>query len=248
MRLDKFLASTGRLTRSQAAKAARAGEISVCGEIVRAPDRHIDPEVDEIAWRGELLTYRRFTYVLLNKPDGYVSATEDGRDPTVLELLPDELQRQALFPCGRLDKHTLGLMLLTNNGPLAHRLLAPKSHVTKTYAFTLRDPLDREEAVRLEKGVWLEDGAGERYMTKPCTITLEAGCTAGTVVLTEGKYHQVKRLFEEAGNKVVTLERTTFAGLTLETIPERGQWRYLTAEEEQALLAHAGLSSLSQKV
>ena len=139
-------------------------------------------------------------------------------------------------------------MLLTNNGPLAHRLLAPKSHVTKTYAFTLRDPLDPEEAVRLEKGVWLEDGAGERYMTKPCTITLEAGCTAGTVVLTEGKYHQVKRLFEEAGNKVVTLERTTFAGLTLETIPERGQWRYLTAEEEQALLAHAGLSSLSQKV
>ncbi len=238
MRLDKFLASTGRLTRSQAAKAVRAGEISVGGEVVRAPDRHIDPEADEIVWRDELLTYRRFTYVLLNKPDGYVSATEDGRDPTVLELLPEALQRQNLFPCGRLDKHTLGLMLLTNNGPLAHRLLAPKSHVTKTYAFTLRDPLDPAEAVRLEQGVWLADGAGERYQTKPCTITLEAGCMAGTVVLTEGKYHQVKRLFEEAGNKVVTLERTTFAGLTLDTLPERGQWRYLTPEEEQALLAH----------
>lgn len=242
MRLDKFLSSTGRLTRSQAAKAARGGEISVNGEIVRAPERHIDPETDEIAWRGELLTWRRYTYVLLNKPDGYVSATEDGRDPTVLELLPEELQRQNLFPCGRLDKHTLGLMLLTNNGPLAHRLLAPKSHVTKTYAFTLRDPLDPDEAVRLEKGVWLEDGAGERYKTKPCTITLEEGCMAGTVVLTEGKYHQVKRLFEEAGNKVVTLERTTFADLTLETLPERGQWRYLTPEEEQMLLAH-GVSS-----
>lgn len=243
MRLDKFLSSTGQLTRSQAAKAARAGEISVNGAVVRAADTHVDPETDEIALRGELLTYRRFTYVLLNKPDGYVSATEDGRDPTVLELLPDELQRQDLFPCGRLDKHTLGLMLLTNNGPLAHRLLAPKSHVAKTYAFTLRDPLAPAEAARLEKGVWLEDGAGERYMTKPCTITLDAACTGGTVALTEGKYHQVKRLFEAAGNKVVTLERTTFAGLTLDTLPERGQWRYLTAEEEQALLALAGLSS-----
>lgn len=240
MRIDKFLSSTGRLTRSGAAKAARAGEITVNGEVIRAADRHIDPDRDLITLRGELLTYRRFTYVLLNKPDGYVSATEDGRDPTVLELLPDELQRIGLFPCGRLDKHTLGLMLLTNNGPLSHRLLAPKSHVTKTYAFTLRDPLDEDEAARLEKGVYLIDGAGERYLTKPCTIALDAGGMTGTVVLTEGKYHQVKRLFEEAGNKVMTLERTTFADLTLDTLPERGQWRYLTPEEEQALLAHTG--------
>jgi 16S rRNA pseudouridine516 synthase len=237
MRLDKFLSSTGRLSRSQASRAARAGEITVNGAAVRAADTHIDPETDEIAWRGEVLNWRRHIYVLLNKPDGYVSATEDGRDRTVLELLPEELQRRGLFPCGRLDKHTLGLMLLTDNGPLAHRLLAPKTHVEKTYAFTLREPIDPEAVRRLEKGVWLIDGAGERYLTKPCTITLEEGCTGGTVTLTEGKYHQVKRLFEEAENKVVTLERITFAGLTLDGLPERGQWRYLTAEEEQMLLA-----------
>ncbi len=239
MRLDKFLSSTGKLTRSGASRAARAGEISVNGEIVRAADRHIDPDTDLIAWRGEVLTYRQFTYVLLNKPDGYVSATEDGRDPTVLELLPDELQRIGLFPCGRLDKHTLGLMLLTNNGPLSHRLLAPKSHVEKTYAFRLRDPLDTADAERLSCGVYLTDGAGEQYLSRPCTISLDESRLAGTVVLTEGKYHQVKRLFEEAGNKVVSLERISFAFLTLKGLPERGQWRYLTAEEEKALLAHA---------
>ena len=240
MRLDKFLSSTGRLTRSQAAKAVRGGEVTVNGAAVRAPDCHINPEQDEIALRGELLTYRRFTYILLNKPDGYVSATEDGHDPTVLELLPDELQRQNLFPCGRLDKHTLGLMLLTNNGPLSHRLLAPKSHVRKTYAFTLRESITQAEANRLARGVWLVDGAGERYLTKPCRITLDAACTSGTVELTEGKYHQVKRLFEAADNKVLSLERITFAGLTLDGLPERGQWRHLTAEEERALLALAG--------
>ncbi|MBQ2697817.1 MAG: rRNA pseudouridine synthase [Clostridia bacterium] len=238
MRLDKFLSSTGRLSRSQAARAARAGEITVNGAAVRAADMHIDPEADEITWRGEVLTFRRHVYVLLNKPDGYVSATEDGRERTVLELLPEELQRRGLFPCGRLDKHTLGLMLLTDNGSLAHRLLAPKTHVEKTYAFTLREPIDPDAARRLEKGVWLVDGAGERYLTKPCAIELCEDCTAGTVTLTEGKYHQVKRLFEEAGNKVVSLERITFAGLTLDGLPERGQWRFLTAEEEAALASH----------
>ncbi|MBR6708557.1 MAG: rRNA pseudouridine synthase [Clostridia bacterium] len=242
MRLDKFLASTGRLTRSTAAKAIRSGEVCVNGEAVRTPDRHISPDDDLIVWRGEALTYRKFTYVLLNKPDGYVSATEDGRDPTVLELLPEELQRQGLFPCGRLDKHTLGLMLLTNNGPLAHRLLAPKTHVAKTYAFSLREPIDPDEARRLERGVYLVDGAGERYLTKPCTITLEPGCDAGTVVLTEGKYHQVKRLFEEAGNKVISLERISFAGLTLAGIETRGEWRYLAEDEAAALIEAAGLN------
>ena len=242
MRLDKFLSSTGRLSRSAAAKAARAGRISVNGEIVRSADRHIDPELDVIVLGGEQLTYRRYTYILLNKPDGYVSATEDGRDPTVLELLPEELQRQNLFPCGRLDKHTLGLMLLTNNGPLAHRLLAPRTHVEKTYFFTLRDPIDADETARLEKGVYLIDGAGNRYLTRPCAIEMDETGKAGTVVLTEGKYHQVKRLFEEAGNRVLTLERIRFDTLTLDGLDERGAWRYLTVREEETLLAHLNQS------
>lgn len=238
MRLDKFLSSTGRLTRSQAAKAARAGELTVNGVAVRAPDRAVDPETDAIAWRGELLTYRRYTYILLNKPEGYVSATEDGHDPTVLELLPEDLRRQSLFPCGRLDKYTTGLMLLTNNGSLAHRLLAPKSHVEKTYVFTLRDPIGEGDIARLEAGVDLIDGEGKRYRSKPCAISMEAGGMVGSVILTEGKYHQVKRLFAEAGNRVVTLERVRFAHLTLDGLPERGMWRHLTPEEQEKLEAH----------
>ncbi len=238
MRLDKFLASTGRLTRSTASKAVRGGQVTVNGERIRTPDLHIDPETDEISLGGEVLTYRRYTYILLNKPDGYVSATEDGNDPTVLTLLPEELQRQNLFPCGRLDKHTLGLMLLTNHGPLAHRLLAPRTHVEKTYVFTLREPISPVETARLERGVRLLDGAGESYLSRPCRITMDAEGKSGTIVLTEGKYHEIKRLFEAANNKVLTLERTRFDTLTLDGLPERGQWRHLTPGEEKSLLAH----------
>lgn len=238
MRLDKFLASTGRLTRSTASKAVRGGQVTVNGERIRTPDLHIDPETDEISLGGEVLTYRRYTYILLNKPDGYVSATEDGNDPTVLTLLPEELQRQNLFPCGRLDKHTLGLMLLTNHGPLAHRLLAPRTHVEKTYVFTLREPISPVETARLERGVRLLDGAGESYLSRPCRITMDAEGKSGTIVLTEGKYHEIKRLFEAANNKVLTLERIRFDTLTLDGLPERGQWRHLTPEEEKSLLAH----------
>ncbi|MBQ8276128.1 MAG: rRNA pseudouridine synthase [Clostridia bacterium] len=238
MLLDKFLAYTGRLTLSTASKAVRGGQVTVNGERIRTPDLHIDPETDEISLGGEVLTYRRYTYILLNKPDGYVSATEDGNDPTVLTLLPEELQRQNLFPCGRLDKHTLGLMLLTNHGPLAHRLLAPRTHVEKTYVFTLREPISPEETARLERGVRLLDGAGESYLSRPCRITMDAEGKSGSIVLTEGKYHEIKRLFEAANNKVLTLERTRFDTLTLDGLPERGQWRHLTPEEEKSLLAH----------
>lgn len=240
MRLDKFLASTGRLSRSEAGRAVRAGEVAVNGVPVRAADRQVDPVADTIAWRGETLTYRRFTYVLLNKPDGYVSATEDGREPTVLELLPPEMQRQGLFPCGRLDKHTLGLMLLTNDGGLAHRLLAPKTHVEKRYAFTLRDPVSKEAAARLEQGVTLLDGAGEAYRSRPCRISLSEDGRSGEIVLVEGKYHEVKRLFASAGSSVTMLERVSFAGLTLDGLPGRGDWRHLRADEEAALRAWGG--------
>ena len=234
MRLDKFMVSTGKLSRSEAGRAARAGRITVNGVAVKKADSAVDPDTDIIALDGEVLTYRRYTYILLNKPDGYVSATEDGRDPTVVTLLPDELQRIGLFPCGRLDKHTLGLMLLTNDGPLSHRLLSPRHHGSKKYFYTSKFPLTSEEIATLQDGVTLEDG----YVTLPAVIEQREGEAEGYITLTEGKYHQLKRMFEAVHNKIITLERVTFSFLTLDGLPERGQWRYLTDEEIARLQAH----------
>ena len=151
MRLDKFLSETGTLSRSESGRAVRAGKVLVNGRAAKSPSDRVDPEQDEIFFGGERVLYRRFTYILLNKPDGYVSATEDGREKTVLELLPEKQRKIDLFPCGRLDKHTLGLMLLTNDGQLAHDLLSPRHHVEKLYRFSVKFPLTDEEVVRLEQ-------------------------------------------------------------------------------------------------
>lgn len=233
MRLDKFLVSTGKISRSDAGRAARGGHITVNGTVEKKADRHIDPESDVITLHGERIVYRRYTYILLNKPAGYVSATEDGREKTVLTLLPEELQRIGLFPCGRLDKYTLGLMLLTNDGELSHKLLSPRHHVEKRYAYTCRLPLLPKDIEQLEGGIELEDG----YITKPARMIAEAESRHGVIVLTEGKYHQIKRMFEAVGNKIETLERITFGPLTLDPTLARGEWRYLTDQEIAALQA-----------
>lgn len=231
MRLDKFLVSTGKISRSDAGRAARGGKVTVNGIVEKKADRHIDPDVDVITLHGERIVYRRYTYIMLNKPAGFVSATEDGRDPTVLTLLPEEHQRIGLFPCGRLDKYTLGLMLLTNDGELSHRLLSPRHHVEKRYAYTCKLPLLPEEIEQLERGIELEDG----YITKPARLMTEPGSRGGIIVLTEGKYHQIKRMFEAVGNKIETLERVTFGPLSLDPSLDRGEWRYLTDEEVSLL-------------
>lgn len=229
MRLDKLLSECQLATRSEAAKACRAGLVTVNGEAVRKADLHVDPEKDSVVFRGETVEYREFVYLMLNKPDGYISATEDGRDPVVTELLPLKYQRMGLFPCGRLDKHTLGLMLLTNDGVMAHRLLAPKSHVTKSYGFRVQDPLTDADVERLEAGVDIGD-----YVTKPCRVERTTP-TEGVIYITEGKYHQIKRMMEAVDNRITDLERLTFGPLTLDSSLERGEWRMLTSEEEAAL-------------
>ena len=241
MRLDKFLVSTGKISRSDAGRAARGGKITVNGVVEKKADRHIDPDTDVITLHGERIVYRRYTYIMLNKPEGFVSATEDGRDPTVLTLLPQELQRIGLFPCGRLDKYTLGLMLLTNDGELSHRLLSPRHHVEKRYAYTCKFPLSPEDIAILEAGVELEDG----YLTKPARIIAEPQTLGGIIVLTEGKYHQIKRMFDAIGNKIRSLERITFGPLSLDPSLERGDWRYLT-DEETALLK-AGVKGVDEE-
>lgn len=235
MRLDKLISECGVASRSETSRACRAGAVTVNGVAVRRADTQVDPDADTVVYCGRTLTYREFVYILLNKPDGYVSATEDGRDPTVTELLPLEYRKMGLFPCGRLDKHTLGLMLLTNNGPLAHRLLAPKSHVEKSYAFEVDTPLAPEHVTALEAGVNIGG-----YMTKPCRIEL-SDPHRGVIFLTEGKYHQIKRMMEAVGSRITYLERLTFGPLSLDPNLARGEWRLLTPEEEQQLTAALSL-------
>lgn len=232
MRLDKFLSVTATASRSEAGKAARAGQITVNGKPVKKADMTIDPERDTVTYCGRAVCYKPYRYVLLNKPDGYVSATEDGRDPTVLELLPPLYAALGLFPCGRLDKHTLGLMLLTNNGELSHRLLSPKRHVAKRYAFRCKFPLTEEECARFRDGLVLEDG----YETKPALIELFEDARSGVITLVEGKYHQIKRMLEALHNQITYLERISFGPLSLPQELGRGEWRELSAEEEAALL------------
>ena len=232
MRLDKYITSTGILSRSECGKAARAGRILLNGSAVKSAAVQIDPDKDTVLLDGTPILYRRFTYVMLHKPDGYVSATEDGKDPTVLTLLPKELQKLSLFPCGRLDKHTTGLMLLTDDGDTAHRLLSPRRHVAKRYAFRCKFPLTHEECARFRDGLVLEDG----YETKPADIELNEDMKSGIITLVEGKYHQIKRMLEALHNQITYLERISFGPLTLPADMERGEWRELSPEEEAAIL------------
>jgi 16S rRNA pseudouridine516 synthase len=231
MRIDKFLSSHGIASRSEAAKAAKAGLVSVNGEKVRDLSRHIDPERDEVVYCGRPIVYRKYTYVMLNKPEGYVSATDDKSLPYVTELLPDELRRQELFPVGRLDKDTTGLMILTNNGQLAHSLLSPKKHVSKVYFFTAAEPVATGAEEKFRNGVTLADG----YECKSADLSLAEDRLSGEITLTEGKYHQIKRMIASTDNRVTSLERIEFATIPLDRTLSRGEWRYLTAEEISVL-------------
>ena len=162
---------------------------------------------------------------MLNKPEGVVSATEDGRERTVLDLLPSGVRNDRMFPCGRLDKNTLGLMLITDNGELAHKLLAPKSHVDKKYRFKSRDAINPEDAMRFEGGLTLEDG----YETLPCSVEMISE-REGRITLREGKYHQIKRMMIAVHNQITSLMRISYGPLTVDGLGE-GEWRYLTDDE-----------------
>lgn len=230
MRLDKMISSTGIASRSQISSAVRGGRVTVDGVVARKADMQVNPDAVSVVYCGTPVCYRKFTYIMLNKPEGYVSATEDGKSPTVIELLPEELQKIGLFPCGRLDKNTLGLMLLTNDGDTSHRLLAPKSHVAKTYAFRVKFPLSDADISALESGV---DIGG--YVTAPCTVVLDSE-REGKITLTEGKYHQIKLMMEAVHNQITHLERISFGPLVLDPALARGEWRYLSDDEIAALI------------
>ena len=231
MRIDKFLSMQGIASRKEAAKVARSGGVTVDGEVVRDFSAHIDPNKNRVCYLGEAIGYSEFVYIMLNKPVGYVSATDDKSLPFVTELLDDRYRRMELFPVGRLDKDTVGLMILTNDGALAHRLLSPHRHVEKKYYFEADEPLPPTVADDFRDGVVLRDG----YECKEAKIELREDGKSGVITLTEGKYHQIKRMIASFNNRVTYLERISFGNIELDRSLSRGEWRLLTKEEEALL-------------
>lgn len=231
MRLDKFMSEMGVLSRKECAKVVKRGGITVNGVPAKRADLHIDPENDVVALSGVLVKYSEFVYIMMNKPAGILSATEDPKQETVLDLLPEKYKKMKLFPSGRLDKDTTGFLLLTNDGELSHKLLSPKHHVEKSYSYSLRDELTESDRVKICAGVDI----GEKNITAPAKITVEADRHDGIITITEGKYHQIKRMFAAVGNEIVRLERITFGGLDLDPTLERGDWRELTENEIEIL-------------
>lgn len=232
LRLDKIIAASGKYSRREVKLLVRQGRVLVDGMPARSPEDKVDPESAEIAVNGEVLPYRRYTWLMLHKPAGVLSATEDGRGKTVLDLLPPELQRQGLFPVGRLDKDTEGLLLLTNEGGLAHDLLSPRHHVDKVYYVRTAGTLTEEDCRAFAEGMALSD-----FRCLPAELEiLSAGIESEALVtLREGKFHQVKRMLAQRGKPVLYLKRVKMGNLTLDPALARGEYRYLTEEELQAL-------------
>ncbi|MDO5448816.1 MAG: 16S rRNA pseudouridine(516) synthase [Clostridia bacterium] len=225
MRLDRLIASQGKYSRSNVKKLIKQGAILVGGKTVKDSDLQVDCK-SEISILGKPFIYKEHIYIMLNKPKGVVSATDDRTHKTVLDLVPEELKRDGLFPAGRLDADTTGFVLITDDGDFAHRILSPKSHVSKTYIATLADPLSDEDIELLEKGITLKDG----YECLPATINrLEKNIFE--VIISEGKYHQIKRMFGAVGNKVLELKRTKIGGLPLDIDLKEGFCREITQEE-----------------
>ena len=231
MRLDRFLAECGIGTRTEVKKLIKLGKISVEGIPKPTPELHIDPENSTIFVDGKKAFYRKFIYLLLNKPQGYVSATWDKKLPVVCDLIPEEYRHFEAFPVGRLDIDTEGLLLLTNDGDLAHRLLSPKHHVPKTYIAQLEKAVKNSDFKVFEKGIDLGD-----FTTLPATLKIISNKEPyfAEVTICEGKFHQVKRMFEAVDNKVIYLKRIKMKNLCLDDI-KLGKVRELTEEELKKL-------------
>lgn len=240
MRLDKFLADAGLGTRSQVKTIIRKGTITVNGVPAKKPEQSVNPETDQICDGSRELTAVKTVYYMLNKPSGYVSSTEEHDGPSVLSLLKDEAGQsvpgKGLFPAGRLDKDTEGLLLITNDGALAHDLLSPRKHVEKTYFARVKGPMTEAVAEAFDRGLDI----GEKRPTLPAKlIIVESGAEVSqvTVTIREGKFHQIKRMFEKVGSEVLYLKRISFGSLTLDETLAPGTFRPLTEEEIRQLQA-----------
>jgi 16S rRNA pseudouridine516 synthase len=234
LRIDKLLAHAGCGTRSEIKRYVKAGMVTVDGITVKDSGLIVVPSEQVIAFQGAQVNYRSVVYFMLNKPQGVISATEDARDTTVIDLLKPEDNLLKPFPVGRLDKDTVGLLLLTNDGAMAHELLSPRKHVVKTYEAKVRGKVTDEDISAFSEGIELEDG----YMTMPSELQIvtrdhddEGDLTYISLKIKEGKFHQVKRMFQAVGKTVLTLKRVTMGPLVLDESLAEGQYRELSQEE-----------------
>lgn len=236
MRIDKMLANIGYGSRKDVKKLLKSGAVKVDGLTIKDAKQHVDPENQLVTVYGEEVEYKEYIYLMMNKPPGILSATEDDRQETVVDILQEDDQIFDPFPVGRLDKDTVGLLLLTNDGQLAHRLLSPKKHVPKTYFARIDGMVTEADIEAFRCGVTLDDG----YHTKPgqLKILLSGPTSEIELTITEGKFHQVKRMFEAVGKKVTYLKRLTMANLILDETLELGEYRELTEEELEALMQY----------
>lgn len=233
MRIDKFLANMGLGTRKEVKKFLKSGTVRVNDAVVKDAKFHVDASFDQIFVNGEKIAYKPFIYLMMNKPQGVLSATEDANDQTVVDLLEFEDARYEPFPVGRLDKDTEGFVLLTNNGKLAHELLSPKKHVPKTYYAKVEGTVTEEDVNTFKQGVTLDDG----YVTKPAELKVLKSDQKSEIELTitEGKFHQVKRMFIAVGKKVIYLKRLSIGPLQLDKTLALGEYRELTETEIEQL-------------
>lgn len=232
IRLDKYLADMGVGTRTEVKKLIRQGKVTVDDVIIKTPEQKIDIISQKVFCNGQGVKYQEYEYYMLNKPAGYVSATTDNHDKTVLDLITDK-KRKDLFPVGRLDKDTEGLLLITNDGELAHRLLAPKKHVDKLYYAKVEGVVTEEDVKAFAEGVSI----GEDEMTRPAVLEILQSDEISEIHLTiqEGKFHQVKRMFESVDKKVIYLKRLSMGTLKLDERLKLGEYRPLTEEELEHL-------------
>ncbi len=232
-RLDKFLANAGIGTRSEVKKYMKSGRILINDKICKAPDTKIDPDTDQIVFDGKPVLYERFEYILLNKPKNCVTATEDKHDATVMDYIQSD-RKNRLFPVGRLDKDTEGLLLITDDGELSHRLLAPKKHVNKTYVAEVTGHITEEKRLEFEKGLDI----GDEKLTLPASLKILSetdDITKTEVTISEGRFHQIKRMFLAIGNEVIYLKRISMGPLELSQDLDCGMSRRLTQEEINSL-------------
>ena len=235
MRLDKFLVENGLGSRSQVKEVLKKGLVLVNGRAEKSPKTQINETADEIVVSGQKLTYEKFVYYLLNKPKGYISATEDERHKTVLDLLDETARQKEVFPVGRLDIDTHGLLLLTNNGKLAHAMLSPKKHVEKIYRAQVAGLMNQSDVERFARGIELKDFTCQPAQLKILEVDEEKETSLVEISLAEGKFHQVKRMVAACGKEVTDLQRLSMGPLQLDPELALGEWRRLTEEEMKSL-------------